>query len=74
MSVRDIEFLIQEWIDLGLTPLERVDGVVKFKDLCIVDMFSGVTRPCDWIEYSSEENILFMKGKPKGEIISRENT
>jgi len=43
--------------------------------LCVVDMVSGATLPCDWLEVDRsnypDPPIVWMKGKPKGETVYR---
>ena len=54
----------------GLIGITEKDGQKQWKDFCVVEgMFGGLTLKCDWIEYDSAENCVYMKGKPKGEIV-----
>jgi hypothetical protein len=51
MNPRDIQILVEEWIDLGFEALVEIDGQKHWKDCCVVEhMFGGPTLPCDWIE------------------------
>jgi hypothetical protein len=66
----DTEFLAKKLEQLGLIGIIEKDGQKQWKDFCVVEgMFGGLTLKCDWIEYDSAENCVYMKGKPKGEIV-----
>jgi hypothetical protein len=67
MNPGEIEHIIEKWEKLGLIVTEEVDGEEKFKDLCVVE--GGPTLPCDWLEFDPETNSVWLKGKPKGEIV-----
>ncbi|MFA5895199.1 MAG: hypothetical protein WC851_05485 [Candidatus Shapirobacteria bacterium] len=75
MSPGDIEDIVDFWQDQGLVPTELKDGKQVWKDLCVVDMSYGATLPCDWLEVDRsnypDPPIVWMKGKPKGEIVWR---
>lgn len=75
MGAGDIEDIAYFWRDQGLTLTEFKDGKEVFKDLCVVDMLSGPTLPCEWLEFDRsgypDPPIVWMKGKPKGEIVWR---
>jgi hypothetical protein len=67
---RDTEFLAKKLEQLGLIGIIEKDGQKQWKDFCVVEgMFGGLTLKCDWIEYDSAENCVYMKGKPKGELV-----
>jgi len=65
MSPADIETIVDFWQTLGLTPTELRDGKQVWQDLCVVDMASGPTLPCDWLEYDRENFVVWMKDNPK---------
>lgn len=73
MSPGDIGDIVDFWEVQGLVPTEIKDGKEVWKDLCVVDMASGPTLPCDWLEVDQSSYpsppIVWMKGKPKGEIV-----
>lgn len=70
MNHMDIERLVNEWEALGLKGIIEIDGKKQWLDFCVVEgMFGGLTLPCDWLEYEGENNCVYLKGKPKGEII-----
>jgi hypothetical protein len=62
MSPADIEIIVNFWQDQGLVLTEIKDGKKVWKDLCVVDMASGPTLPCDWLEYDRETFTVWMKG------------
>jgi len=78
MGPLDNEKLFDFWIAQGLEPFKSVDGQESWNDFCIVDVFSGPTLPCDWIEFEQRTDedskgllsLVRMKGKPKGKIVS----
>ena len=69
MNHMDIAGLIKQWEALGLKGLTEIDGKKQWVDFCVVEgMFGGPTLPCDWLEYDSQNNAVYLKGKPKGEL------
>ena len=70
MNHMDIHRLVNEWEALGLKGKAEIDGKKQWVDFCVVEgMFGGATLPCDWIEYDSQSNAVYLKGKPKGKLI-----
>ena len=73
ISPGDIEDIISFWQNQGLAPTELKDGKEVWKDLCVVDMASGPTLPCDWLEFDRTNYpsppLIWMKGKPKGKTV-----
>ena len=49
MHPMDIEYRIKAWEELGLVGVIEADGRQQWKDLCVVDYFSGITLPCNWL-------------------------
>ena len=72
MNPGDIEFLIEEWTDLGFQPTEEIDGQRVWKDCCVVEsMFGGATLPCDWLEIRDDGRSANLKGTDPGQIVGR---
>lgn len=70
MNYHDIKIFINEWEALGLKGIVEVNGEKQWLDFCVVEgMFGGPTFPCNWLEYDKEKNIVYLKGKPKGQTI-----
>lgn len=69
MGTSGIEMLVDFWESQGLTPYVEINNKMHWKDLCVVEVYSGVTAPCDWIEYDRETVSVWLKDKPKGKII-----
>ena len=70
MNGMDIKSLINEWEARGLKGKAEIDGQKQWIDFCIVEgMFGGPTLPCDWLEYDSQNNCVYLKDKPKGKLI-----
>ncbi len=69
MGPEDIEEIIRFWVEQGLTPFKIKDGKRYWNELAVVDLVQGVTAPCDWLEYDPKDPSVYMKGKPKGEIV-----
>lgn len=68
MNPRDIQILVEEWIDLGFEAIAEIDGQKHWKDCCVVEhMFGGPTLPCDWIEFDPK-GFAYLKGVELGEI------
>lgn len=71
MNSRDIGHLVEEWQSLGFNAHDGGKNPSKWLDVCVVEtMFGGATLPCDWIEV--DYDAAFYKGKPKGNVIGRE--
>jgi hypothetical protein len=70
MNAIDIERLVEEWENLGLEGIVEINGQKQWKDFCVVEgMFGGPTLPCDWLVYDGDNNCVYLKNKPKGELI-----
>jgi hypothetical protein len=73
MNLTEIEPLILSWQKRGLVPYVETDGVKKWKDMCVIESRQAApTLPCDWIEIDQANNCVFLKKRPKGRIIGRE--
>ncbi len=51
MSPNDIQIIVDFWEKQGLIPIENRNGKTYWKDLCVIDQFSGATMPCEWVKY-----------------------
>ena len=72
MNPSDIQSLVEEWTELGFTPMEEINGEKIWKDCCVVESkFGGATLPCDWIEFSEIGQAAWLKGTIAGEVQSR---
>lgn len=49
--------LIAVWKRRGLRPTRKQKGQTCWNDLCVVDLFSGPTLPCDWLKYDPKIGI-----------------
>jgi hypothetical protein len=72
MNPLDIDTYIEFWKNLGLTPTEERDGKKCWKDMCVVNHMGFPSIPCDWL-VSAGPRIVYLKGKPPGEVIGRLN-
>ena len=73
MGTYGVEMLVDFWKSQGLTPYVEINNKIQWKDLCVVEAHSGATGECDWLEYDRETISVWLKGKPKGEIIRSTN-
>ncbi|MEO9162274.1 MAG: hypothetical protein ABI349_07775 [Casimicrobiaceae bacterium] len=70
MNPRDIARLLDEWEALGFVPTETVGGVLRFRDVCVVETLLGGARlPCDWLEVDWERRAGFLKGTAPGPVV-----
>jgi len=68
-----IDSLLLFWQQKGLVPYEETDGAKKWRDMCVIESSRAEpTLPCEWIEVDQETNSVFLKRRPKGRIIGRE--
>jgi len=58
MNSLDIQLLIDEWEAKGFKPFKTIKGVKHWKDMCIVDTFSGPTLPCDWLVFDADRQSV----------------
>lgn len=71
MNPRDIQILVEEWLDMGFEPFEDVNGEKRWKDCCVLEaMFGGPTLPYDWIEWDPK-GFAYMKDTEPGAIVGR---
>jgi len=57
----DAEEMIDYWKRRGLKPTCRQKGETYWQDLCVVDLFSGPTLPCEWLEYDPENSVVSLR-------------
>jgi hypothetical protein len=70
MNSMDIERLVKLWEKRGLKGIIEVNGQDQWQDFCVVEgLFGGSTLPCDWLSYDAEDNSVYLKEKPKGDLI-----
>ena len=70
MNYRDIQNLVNKWEEMGLKGITEINSQKQWLDFCIVEgMFGGPTLPCNWLEYDSKNNCVYLKDKPKGKLI-----
>lgn len=70
MDALSMEHMVKEWEQRGLKGAVEKDGRLHWQDLCVVEgLFQGPTLPCDWLEFDRDNLCVFMKGKPRGEIM-----
>ena len=70
MNPNDMGSLIEHWTLLGFTPHREVDGkLVEWVDMCVCEeMSGGATLKCDFLEYDSKNQSVYMKGTEPGEV------
>lgn len=76
MGPGDAQKIIDFWEEQGLVSRTERDGQRYWHDLCVIDELEGMHLPCEWLECDKDENgrySVWLKGKPKGKIISRLN-
>jgi hypothetical protein len=66
ISLRD---MLDEWEARGFELLTMIDGQKHWKDVCVVNSGCGPSYRCDWIEYDSEKNIVWLKGHDPGPAV-----
>jgi len=71
MNPMDIEYLIKQWEELGLVGIIEENGYKRWKDLCVVDYFGGITLPCNWLLH--KENFVYHEKDELQIVINRDN-
>lgn len=70
MNSRDINSLVAEWERLGLQGKVEISGEMQWVDFCV---FSSLYAPNStfpkWLEFDKENNCVYLKGQPKGDVI-----
>ena len=73
MTSMEMESLISFWQHKGLVPYIEKNGKRIWKDMCVIESSSAEpTSPCGWIEVDQENNCVYLKKRPKGKMIGRE--
>ena len=72
MNDLDIMLIMSRWERLGVKPTVKRGGKKVWKDCCIPSL-GGSSTPCDWIEYSDEAGIVWLKGTEPGETMYCQN-
>lgn len=54
----EAEAMIEDWKRRGLKPTRKQKGQVYWQDLCVVDLFSWPTLPCEWLKFDSENSVV----------------
>lgn len=53
--------IIEQYKALGLKPTKQKQGENCWNDLCLVDLNSGPTAPCDWLEWDAASSTVSLK-------------
>ena len=69
MNEMDLREDLEKWVSDGFELFEIIDGQKYWKDVCVVYSGHGPSYPCNWIEYSREQNIAWLKGTEPGEAV-----
>ena len=69
MNPSDLDEILDDWQGRGFELLTVIDGEKSWKDLCVVHSGYGPSYRCDWIQYDRQENIVWLKGRPRGVTI-----
>lgn len=72
MNDLDIMLILSRWERYGVQPVVKRRGKKVWKDCCIPSL-GGSSTPCDWIEYSDQEGIVWLKGTEPGETMYCQN-
>jgi hypothetical protein len=63
---------VEGWRAIGVEPLHWVDGRLRWKELCVVDLAAGgPTVGCDWLEWDRRAGVAWLRGAKRGETIGR---
>lgn len=65
MDSLGILFLIEDWKKKGFKPYKTVDGIKHWKDMCVVDTFSGPTLPCTWLQFDAVRRTASLAGSDR---------
>lgn len=69
MNMRDIDFRIKKWENLGLKGLNEMNGENKWIDFCLFEgMFGSSNLSCDWLLYDPISRCAYFKDQPFGKI------
>ena len=71
MNAVDADGMVSAWEARGLKGLSLEDGGKHWEEFCIAISRSGPTAPCSWVEFDSEHNCVYWRGRGKGEVIGR---
>ena len=72
MNDLDIMLILSRWERYGVQPVVKRRGKKVWKDCCIPSL-GGSSTPCDWIEYSDQKGIVWLKGTEPGETMYCQN-
>jgi hypothetical protein len=70
MDSLGILFLIEDWKKKGFKPYKTVDGIKHWKDMCVVDTFSGPTLPCTWLQFDADRGTASLAGSDRQSNLS----
>jgi len=74
MNTRDMKDLVERWQELGFITYET-DGkglLTKWIDVCVYErLFGGATLKCDWLEYDSNIDGVYLAGTEPGKLVGR---
>ena len=73
MTSMEMDSLVSFWQHKGLVPYIEKNGKRIWKDMCVIESSCAEpTYPCSWIEVDQENNCVYLKKRPKGKMIGRE--
>lgn len=58
MNILDIHLLIDDWKAKGFKPFKKIKGVKHWRDMCVVETFTGPTLPCDWLVFDADRQSV----------------
>lgn len=70
MNPMDMRNIIAKWGKLGF----HIHDGDKWVDACVVEgIFGRPIFPCDWIGIDVDEDTVFLKREPRGDVVSYKN-
>ena len=72
MNDLDMMFILSRWEGLGVRPTVKRRGKNVWKDCCVPSL-GGSSTSCDWLEYSDQKGIVWLKGTEPGETMYCQN-
>jgi hypothetical protein len=74
MNPTDAKDAIAFWERYGLIAMDAEDGRQRWRDVCVVEhVLGGPTLPCDWIEFDSSRQCVYLKGQAPDPVVGREH-
>lgn len=72
MNQLDVMLALDFMKSQGFMLTRKYNGIEHWQDVCVVDVLSGATMPCRWLEYDVVRHIVWLAGTAPGDTVGQQ--